>query len=408
MVRCAARAASIDCSEINKQISRVTQPGKHHLVPKQDFSRRTFFTGLGATALLAARSDANAAAEPAATGAGWQDGAPAEWQKIFKAAQAEGQITVAAFPALADKLSAAFKRDTGIQVNFLTSTISEQSARLEAEARAKNLTIDILIGGGRELKPMMSEGMLQPVKPQLLLPGVAPKNFRAGKLKWMDNSSEYLLQGAEYVFGWLLVNKDKVDPSTIKSWKDLLDPKYRGRIASYDLRAPGPGQGASDWIYNMFGIDYIKALFLDQKVTFTTDNRQLVETVARGISPIAFGAIQTEVERFKREGFTNLAVVLPEDAPGYLTGGFSVLKQAKGVPHPNAATIFINWYMSKPGQEVYESVMLETSRRLDINTGLPDYLVPRPGVKYYEAYNEEVYFSRDAVVKLITEALGNR
>jgi ABC-type Fe3+ transport system substrate-binding protein len=305
-------------------------------------------------------------------------------------------------------MSAAFRKDTGIRLNFLASNAAEQSARLEAEARAKNLTIDILLGGGRELGPMMRDGLLQPVAPQLLLPGVGPKNFRRGRLKWMDSSSQYLLQGAEYVFGWLLVNKDRVDPNKISSWRDLLDPKYRGRIGSYDLRSPGPGQGSSAWIYVTFGIDYIKSLFLDQRVKFTTDSRQLVEMVARGITPIAFGAIQTEVERFRKAGFSNLAVVLPDDEPGYLTGGYSVLKQAKGVPHPNAATVFINWYMSRPGQEVYESVMLETSCRADLNTGLPGYLVPRPGHTYYEAFNEHEYFSRNAVVQLITDALGKR
>ena len=59
--------------------------------------------------------------------------------------------------------SAGFKRDTGITLNFLASNTAEQSARLEAEARAKNVTIDILLGGGRELAPMMTEGFLQPV-----------------------------------------------------------------------------------------------------------------------------------------------------------------------------------------------------------------------------------------------------
>src|SRR5207237_9009123 len=101
----------------------------------------------------------------------------------------------------------AYKQDTGIQVGFVNSNTAEQSARLEAEARAKNLTIDILLGGGRELGPMMRDGLLQPVAPQLLLPGVGPNNFRRAKLKWMDSSSRYLLQGAEYMFGFLLVNK---------------------------------------------------------------------------------------------------------------------------------------------------------------------------------------------------------
>ena len=369
---------------------------------KQSFSRRSLLAGAGAAALLSATGNTQAA------DAGWQDGAQAEWERVLSAARAEGQVTVAGFPLLQEKMSAAFKRDTGIQLNFLSSNTAEQSARLEAEARAKNVTIDILLGGGRELRPMMTEGFLEPIAPQLMLPGVGPKNFREGKLKWMDNSSQYLLQGAEYVFGWMLVNKDKIDVSKIKSWKDLLDPMYRGKIASHDVRTPGPGQGSSAWIYNMFGIDYIKAFFLDQQVKFTTDNRQLVENVARGTMPIAFGTIQSEVERFKKAGFANLAVVLPDDIPGYLTGGYSVLKQAKGVPHPNAAKVFINWYMSRPGQEVYESVMLETSRRNDLHTGLPDYLVPRPGVKYYEAFNEDEYFSRFKVVKLVTDALGNR
>jgi ABC-type Fe3+ transport system substrate-binding protein len=373
-------------------------------VQKHSFSRRTFLSGLSATALITAGAKSFAADQPA----DWQAGAPPEWSKIFKAAQAEGQATIAAFPALADKMSAAFKRDTGIQLNFLTSSTSEQSARLEAEARAKNLTIDVLIGGGRELRPLMKEGFLEPVAPQLILPGVAPQNFRGGKLKWMDNSQQYLLQGSEYVFGWLLVNKDQVDPASIKSWKDLLDPKYKGKIGSDDVRMPGPGQGSSAWIYNVFGIDYIKALFVDQQPVFTNDSRLLVENVVRGVTPVAFGAIQVVVERYKGQGINNLAVVLPADAPGYLTGGFSVLKEAKGVPHPNAAQVFINWFASRPGQETYESVMLETSRRVDVNTGLPGYLVPQPGMNYYEAYNEEVYFSREAVVKLVTAALGNR
>jgi ABC-type Fe3+ transport system substrate-binding protein len=364
-------------------------------------SRRGFVAGLAASSIVTMPTIGRAA-----DNADWQAGAPAEWDRIMKAAQAEGQVTVAAFPSLAEKMSAAFKRDTGIQVNFLAGNAAEQSARLEAEARAKNLTIDILIGGGRELGAMMHDGLLQPVLPQLLLPGVAPANFRGGRIKWMDSAERYNLQGSEYVFGWLIVNQDIVKPTEIKSWKDLLDPKYTGRIGSYDLVGPGPGQGSATWIYTTFGIDYIKALFIDQKVKFSVDNRGLVEEVVRGTTPIVFGAIQSEVERFKRDGFTNLAVVLPDDAPGYLTGGYSVLKQAVGVPHPNAATIFINWYVSKPGQEVYESVMLETSRRIDVNTGVPDYLVPRPGVTYYEAFNEKEYFARYDMVKVITAAIG--
>ena len=366
-------------------------------------SRRGFVAGLSAVGLLATNSRSRADDLP-----DWQAGASQKWHDIMKAAQAEGQLTVAAFPLLQDKMIAAFARDTGIHINFLGGKTFERSARLEAEARAKNMTIDVLIGGGQELGYMMHAGLLNPVAPQLILPGVAPKYFRGGHLAWMDDAQKYNLIGAEYVFGWLLVNKDVIDPAEIKSWKSLLDPKYSGKIAAFDPRSPGPGQGAIAWIYKAFGLDFIKQLFIGQNVSYTVDDRGLVEDVVRGTHPIAFGAIQTEVEQFRNAGIGNLAVVLPQDGPGYLTSGFSVLKQAVGVPHPNAATVFINWYVSRPGQEVYESVMLETSRRVDVHTGIPDYLVPKPGIDYYDQDTETEYNSRKPVVDLITDALGKR
>jgi len=369
----------------------------------EPFSRRNFLHGAGATALLATYP----AGAALAAKSDWQANAPAEWGRILKAARAEGQVTVGAFPALGKKMSAAFERDTGIKMNFLGARPRELVTRVTAEAQARNLTIDVVLGGGNLLK-LIPQGLLQEIPPQIILPHNDPKHFRNGKIKYMDSGGKYLLQGAEWVFGWLVVNTDIIKPGEIKVWKDLLAPKYKGKIIAHDPRGPGPGQGATSWLYNKLGLDFVKDLFLGQEAKYTRNTRAIVEAVVRGTHPVAFGAIQFQVERFRREGFKNLGIILPQDAPGYLTGGFSVLKQPKGGPHPNATTVFNNWYISQPGQEVYESVMLETSRRTDVKTGLPDYLKPRPGVDYYEAYNEQIYFSRNKVVKAITDALGSR
>ncbi|WP_172804656.1 ABC transporter substrate-binding protein [Afipia sp. GAS231] len=356
-------------------------------------------TAAGAVLGTGSRSLAQANAD-------WQTGAPAEWDRVLAAARSEGLVTVAGFPLLSEKMSAAFKRDTGIQLNFLGGNTAEQSARLEAEARAKNVTIDVLVSGARELV-MMKEDLLEPILPQLILPGVAPKNFRDGKHKFVDNAGQYLLQGASYVFGWLTVNTDVVKPGEIKVWKDLLDPKYRGKIAAYDFRFPGPGQGPAIFLYNTRGPEFIKELFHGQQVKFSTENRSLMEGVVRGTTPILLGGIQLEVERF-RANFKNIGVVLPEDGPGYLTGGFSVIKQAKGVPHPNAAKVFINWYMSKPGQELYESITLEASRRIDLGTSPPSYVVPGK-FEYTDDYTEDYYLlSRSSMVKSLNDTLGQR
>jgi hypothetical protein len=199
-------------------------------------SRREILAGLAAASLLSAPSVGRAADE-----ADWQAGAPAEWGRTLKAAQAEGQVTIAAFALLAEKMGAAFKRDTGIEANFLGGKTAEQQARFDAEVRARNLTIDIVMGGP-ELGSLMHDGFLEPVAPQLVLPGVSPSHFRNGKILWLDDVQRYNLQGAEYVFGWLLVNKDLVDPAELKSWKTLLDPKYRVRIRA----RPGAGRRRLD------------------------------------------------------------------------------------------------------------------------------------------------------------------
>ena len=40
----------------------------------------------------------------------------------------------------------------------------------------------------------------------------------------------------------------------------------------------------------------------------------------------------------------------------------------KNAPHPNAAKVFINWILSKEGQQVYGKAFGQSTRRLDVDT----------------------------------------
>ena len=78
------------------------------------------------------------------------------------------------------------------------------------------------------------------------------------------------------------------------------------------------------------------------------------------------------------------------------------------MPHPNAAKVFINWYMSKPSQELYESITLEASRRIDLGTSPPSYVVPGK-FAYTDDYTEDYYLlSRSSLVKSLNDTLGQR
>jgi ABC-type Fe3+ transport system substrate-binding protein len=257
----------------------------------------------------------------------------------------------------------------------------------------------------------LHEGYLVPIKPQLMLPQVTdPKYWIDGKMRWLDKGEAYMFQGSNWVHGWPIVNSKLVDPKSLHSWKDLLKPEFKGKIAAADPRGAGPGQAAAAYLAHTFGIEFVKLLYSGQNVTYTRDNRQLVDWVARGNYAIGLGSIQSLIELFKAQGMVDIAVPEMADGPGSLLGGFSVSKQAKGVPHPNAATVFHNWYASRPGQEVYVRAMLEPSTRVDVKVDtVPAYVVPKPGVTYLDQYEEEWYVNqRPKVAKAIIEALGGR
>jgi ABC-type Fe3+ transport system substrate-binding protein len=324
--------------------------------------------------------------------ADWQEGAPTSWKTTLEAAKKESSVVLAASPELAKPLADAFERDTGLKMDFIAGGYNELDARFTQGARAGNPTIDMYFAGGTAVNNA-KEGILEPLDTMLVLPSVTdPKNWVDGHIKWEDDAKKYIIIPNEYVHGWPLFDANTIKPGTLTKWQDLLKPEFKGKIAAYDPTVPGPGQAVGMFLANAFGIDYVKKLYQGQDVKIVRNPRQLVEWVARGTYPIALAALATHIEAFKKEGLTNLYVPQMEDAAGILLGGSALIEVAKNPPHPNAIKVFVNWYMSQPGQFVYADTWKTPSRRVDVKVdGIPDYVVPKPGLKYNEQYTEEWY-----------------
>jgi ABC-type Fe3+ transport system substrate-binding protein len=121
----------------------------------------------------------------------------------------------------------------------------------------------------------------------------------------------------------------------------------------------------------------------------------MVEWVQRGTHLVALGTLPTDIEYFRAANVRNLMVGEFTDGAGALLGGSAVVAEPKDAPHPNAAAVFLNWYASQPGQTLYASVWKIPSRRTDVKvSGIPDYVVPKPGVAYIDQYTEEWYLER--------------
>lgn len=341
----------------------------------------------------------------------WDAGAPAEWEEILAAARDEGVVVVGGFPFLEEPMQQAFERDTGIRLEYVGGGGGEISSRFEQEIRADSSTIDLILGGGGELETLHPDGLLGNIRELMILPGVQDGSWwRLGERQWYDDAQAYFLEGSGWVFGYITVNPDLVDPDSLNTWEDLLRPELTGQIIAFDPLAIGAGQGAaSAMVGSGVSLEYLEELFIGQEVDLVEDNTQVVEALARGTHAVALFALQSQIERFRSEGF-ELEVVLPDDYPGYITSGFSVLKLAPNPPHPNAAQVFINWYASVPGQQVYQDVLLETSNRQDVDrSNLPEYVIPQEGVDYFTDSTEEFRLStRREAVDTLFEVLGGR
>jgi len=364
---------------------------------------RRYMLVAGALALGFALAGTDAAAQSE-----WQAGGGQKWQDLLAAAKKEGKVVVAAAASFGDAVRKSFREDTGIEVVFLAGNPNELNSRFNTEARAANLSIDVLLGGAAQL-PLIPTGILKPLRPMIVLPGSGDGPwYPDGKMKFDDKAGTYLYQGAELRSPPPIVNTDHVKPSELTAYAGLLNPKFKGKIASNDPRVGGPGLAVASYLAHKFGMDFVKKLYIGQEVKYTRNGHQLAEWAARGVHPIVLGTSQVEIQRFIEEGIKSLQALEMTDAPGTVSGGFSVAKVGTSAPNPNAAAVFINWYASRRGQQVYTDAMDEPSRRKDVDLrGAPAYIIPKHGVDYLDQYAEDFYMGeRTRLQKAIAEALG--
>jgi ABC-type Fe3+ transport system substrate-binding protein len=54
-------------------------------------------------------------------------------------------------------------------------------------------------------------------------------------------------------------------------------------------------------------------------------------------------------------------------------------------PHPNAAKVFVNWLLTREGQQLWQNTQLQVSVRGDLDDGaVPRNWLPQPGVNYFD------------------------
>jgi iron(III) transport system substrate-binding protein len=340
-------------------------------------------------------------------------GAQAQWNEVLAKARKEGTVVLGTShtdPSFRQAVTRVFLDRFGIKVEVRALPSGDLVSIIGRECTAGRPSMDVIMSGLSEVLGFHGKDKTcySPIKPALMLPEVIDaKNWQGGFLKWNDSDGQYFLQTSEYVEGWTTINPEQVQPAQVATAQDFLKPEFTGKIASFDPRRGGPGQATATFLLLSFGDDYIRRLYVGQKVVYTTEYRQLADWITRGGYSIGLGLIATPIEPLRKAQLP-IAVVTHKDFPGFLSGGFSVLKSLKDSPHPNAATVLLNWLASKEGQEIFSQTALWPSRRVDVQVKeVPDYLFPKKGIKYLDNFDLDFYSKkRPETSKKLIELLG--
>jgi iron(III) transport system substrate-binding protein len=359
---------------------------------RRDLLRAGSAAGLGLLGVaVSACGTQSPAAPPAATAPAQASTASSAWDQLVSAAQKEGKVVVSGPPApeARTKLPEAFKQRFNIEVEYLAGNSSQLASRIESERAANQYTIDVSLGGPDTVYgTFLPNKWLDPLKPALLQPDVLDAKVWPGGAPWFrDPGGDTSLQIFNTVSPIGYINTSIVSPDEVKTTDDLLNPKWKGKIASYDPSVNGGGLIFGSVLYVTRGQDFAKQLYQGQDVAYTRDYQQIADWVAHGSYPIAIGATPVYVAQYK--GAVELAQIALTDVKTIVAGGFGIVSLWNQAPHPNAAKVFANWIAGKDGAAVYAAVDGSAPVRtdLDVSAWLDRDLIPKAGGDYFDVYD---------------------
>ena len=252
--------------------------------------------------------------------------------RLVANARREGSLSL--YASLAEKdlirLVSEFERRYGIKVNVWRSGKNNVLRRVVTEARAGRFDVDVVHNPSPEMELLHRERLLQEVRSphqgHLIPQAVAPHREWAGP--------------RVYIFVQAY-NTNRVTPEELpKTFKDLLDPRWKGRIA-VEVKE-------QEWFFTLVremgeenGLKFFRDLVAKNSLTVRNGHALLNNLVVAGEIPLALTLYSYLPEQSKRSGAPiNWFALQPTIA---YTDGIGVMKRA---PHPHAAILFYDFVLS--------------------------------------------------------------
>lgn len=300
------------------------------------------------------------------------------WDEVLAAARNEGDLVTVLGGSASRNYRPIFKHfedKFGIRTVVSTGGGGKQADRLLAERRAGKSEVDIIMAGGTTaVTRLLPNGVLDPIAPILFLPEVVDKS------RWFKGKHLYSDPEEKYVFAFsgtadaapivMRFNTDKLpiaEANKIDSVWTFLDKRFAGKIVA--LPPTSAGSGGTYFVAMVhpdIGEKYLRRFYDPElKVAFTEDFRQVADGVAKGKYTMAIfaGSAGRDIDNLAKKDLpvANFSEILKgrplKERP--VVGGSGAsnnIMVANKRPHPNASKLFLNWFLSKEGQTVMQTM----------------------------------------------------
>ena len=152
-------------------------------------------------------------------------------------------------------------------------------------------------------------------------------------------------------------NTQQISPAEApKTYQDLLDPKWKGRMAISSLTTT-----AANWVGTMlinYGIDFVRKLGQQNLRPYRITARAVANLMISGEVALSPTTYLSHMEASRAKG-----APLAWNAPGPVPVTDTSVALAAKAPHPHAAMLFVDFLLSKEAQLLYRDLGYMSSRR---------------------------------------------
>jgi iron(III) transport system substrate-binding protein len=250
-----------------------------------------------------------------------------------------------------EEWSKMFKAKTGIAVEYFRIGGVKLTERIEQEARARQLRFSVM---------------------DISIPGLMSQWSRKGMLAQYDSPESAHYPAATRLAGYwtpinaltlsMAYNADYIRPEEApKTWEDLLNPKWKGRMTMSDALYSG---AALQWyaaLRSVYGKSFMEKL-AKQDILVRNGSGETTDTIISGERPLAAMLLDYYVVAAMGKG-ANLYLVQPEEG---IPASYEVIGLPAGGPNLDLGKKFLDFALSREAQEVWEAKYGTVSMRDDI------------------------------------------